>query len=75
MKARQLLLNLPHCEGTSEDVKSFVLQKCATYAEAADFFMVDQTTVERWMSDRSKPHPSCIRLVYVWQQLQEVKST
>jgi hypothetical protein len=70
MKARTPKLNLPHCEGEYTDVKNFIYQECANYAEAAEFFLVSQKTIERWMSDGAKPHPSCIRSVELWKQLQ-----
>ena len=72
MKARQPKLNLEQLAIESVNVHQFILNDCATYAEAAQFFGVDTSTVGRWMMGGIKPHPSCYTAVAAYKRLQEV---
>jgi hypothetical protein len=72
MKARTPKLNLEPLAIESVNIQQFILNDCATYAEAAQFFGVDTSTVGRWMMGVKKPHPACYTAVAAYKKLQEV---
>lgn len=72
MKARQPKLKLDQLAIDTTDVKDFILNDCANYAEAAEFFGVDKATVGRWMMGTVRPHPSCTTAVAAYRKLMEV---
>ena len=73
MKARTLKLNLEPLAIESANIQDFILNDCATYAEAAAFFGVDTSTVGRWMMGVKKPHPACLTAVALWKHNQRLQ--
>lgn len=74
MKARQPKLKTEHLAVDSINVQDFIINDCASYAEAAEFFGVDKSTIDRWMMGRTQPHPTCYRAIAAYKRLQVLEA-
>ena len=69
MKAREPKLKIGQLDTEEIDVCQWILDRCANYAEAADFFQVTETSVKRWMNGTSEPSGPAKTAVILYNKL------
>lgn len=71
MKAREPKLKRVLSD-TEIDVCQWIRERCANYAEAAEFFNVSEPTVKRWMCGTCSPSPTAAVAAALYDRLEAV---